>query len=918
MLPNDQRINLFPCHNGHTHPRSAEFRSSANDFMQTMATTNGYTPYCVSRNNRDVGDGSRYFYHMKDYHCDFRDDPVGADHAFIFTDVDYYADMNQWLMHWKPIMMYTLVPQQLSYRGEEFAYYFNEASELNYHVRGGAQYKHQLWKYEGDSVCVVDQYGALCIFDVEQREVEGDPHHRIIWLLPKARLPFLSWIFNPNRDGYTSLERLNVVSGKICYLWNALTDFLSVKPTGSKYSVELDGELFHSIKARLANKDTPPRTSDIERMLNTGGFDTAKSVRAAPLLLACWEFDRMPTNMFSTGKFPTNFTALPRRNALATEDATNVGQAVTTPLVTRPAMFAAKGVNPELSCIEGRINKPRNDRVPSKKYKDYAREFVNLVVPDKMRGTIPPLSMDEVNEKQDGKLQRARFHEVIHGMSVNVKNSLKGFIKTEAYSCPNEPRNITTMTPDLTVAMSCFTLALSVYFKEFRWYGVGKSPKQTIRELRRTSTSCETGTVDSDYDRFDGSVSKFLQTFVTLPICMKLIPESYRPEFKNHFDQVFKKSATTSSGIRYDAGWGTRSGSPLTSFNTLKNAFNSYCALRETGNNPKEAFAKLGIYVGDDGSTANWGGTYADSLVKVVKELGQSLKIKIIPKHDPMPFCGRYFVDPATVDDSFQDPMRTLTKIHLSGNKGVSREQAAANRARGYLTTDSLTPLIGTYCKRTLELVGNLKFKGGTHEEIYKCSNAWPQNDYNLILDAMAKVLGITSQELLDMEGLVDAVNDLDQFPILIDNLAPAKTPAIVDGELVGTDPHHSAIPIPQLTQRSNNERQPKTSNRLLEPRDRNRSRGNPNILEANQPRVGAQTPKPRERRIECPPNTGPNQRRHNQDRRPPRINEDGAPRSQDASARNRSITNRRRNHLDFSPSPDETGMRGPRLTRRT
>jgi len=845
LVPNEQSVRIFPCHNGHTHPRSAEFRSSANEFMIHTVENAGYTPYVVSRANKDRGDGSRYYYHAKDYHVEYRDDEVKENHCFIFTDVDYYADMNRWLSHWKPILLYTLVPKQISYQGEEFAYFINNNNILEYHVKGGAQYKHPLWHYKGDTVCVVDTFGAICIFDIEQREVEGDPHHRLIWLLPKARIPFLGWIINPVRDGYDMLKRLNVRNRGICYLWNAITDELSVRSITEKYSVEIGGKLFHSIKSRLANKDTAVRTSDIERMLNVGGFNTKESVKAAPLLLSCWDFNPLVPNILTTGTFSTNFEALPGVKQVRTEDAKHVGQIVTTPVVNNPALFAAKGLNADRSCIEGRVNKPRNTKVPTQKYFNYAREFVEFVVPERFRGTGAPLDADEVREKQDGKLQRSRFDEAIHGMSVITFNKLKAFIKTETYNAAKPPRNITTMSPELTINMSAYTIPFSAFLKKIPWYAPGKSPKQIIKRIKEIAQEAlGYGITSSDYDTFDGSVNKFLQENVTFACMMRWLAECYRAEYKRFHMQVFKKTATTSEGEMYDAGDGTRSGSPITTYNTLKNAYNTYAAYRNMGYKPKEAWAKLGLYAGDDGATANKDGKFSAFLAEVALDLGQLCKPVNIEDGKPFPFCGRYFVNPLLSDDTFQDPLRTLGKIHLSGNKGVSREQAAANKAHGYLSTDALTPLIGTYCRRVLALVGDLKFKSGTHEEQYKCSNSWPQHDRNDISNAMADVIGYNELELIGMDKQLSEVQGLDQFPVLLDTICKHKMKAVVDGEVVGIDPHNDE------NEQNTEDRQPTASARVLEQGPIKSKDSVEHVLATDRRGNKAKAEKPRKRRV--------------------------------------------------------------------
>ena len=151
-------------------------------------------------------------------------------------------------------------------------------------------------------------------------------------------------------------------------------------------------------------------------------------------------------------------------------------------------------------------------------------------------------------------------------------------------------------------------------------------------------------------------------------------------------------------------------------------------------------------------------------LPKVAQRLGLRLKLDVIANGEPVPYSGRIFVDPRTSEDSFQDPIRTLSKLHLTGNKSVSREQAITNKARGYLVTDALTPLIGTWAKKVVEITG-LKVKGATREEQHKLSNAWPQFNADLIKETMAKVMGYYVSELDAMDEKLKQVRGLDDFP---------------------------------------------------------------------------------------------------------------------------------------------------------
>jgi len=190
---------------------------------------------------------------------------------------------------------------------------------------------------------------------------------------------------------------------------------------------------------------------------------------------------------------------------------------------------------------------------------------------------------------------------------------------------------------------------------------------------------------------------------------------------------------------------------------------------------------------------SNTDGLIAKAMEEVTRDLGLTLKSVIIPRGEPFPYLGRYFVDPAVRTDSFQDPMRTLTKLHLTSNGSVTPEQALYNKACGYWTTDRLTPIIGNWAGRIINSQPGMTFKGATHEEQYKRSNAWPQTTTHEIHAAMAKVLNLTCGELTRLEEIMSDA-PLDQIPVLLENELPDKCLSIKDDVVVGPGKHISQL----------------------------------------------------------------------------------------------------------------------------
>jgi len=744
----------------------------------------GYEPYNVSMSNHDIERGNRYFYFAKDLTIPYRNDPVTDNTGFVFCDVDYYADMEKWMQHFKPMLLYTLVPESLSYHCDDHSFYVND-DRVFFDVRGGASYNHQLWDYTGDTICVRGKNKELLVFTIEQKCIQGDPHRRIIFLEPAARV---AWPFYKPMKVEVGLKRKCMTAGQVNVLYEPIDDRISLSASGSRHTVETTGRTLAAITARMKNKTSPPMVADVERILRDAG-DKEACVNA-PILFELIPEAKFRVNVVKTTATPTHFQPL---GPLRTEDGETCGHAVTTTLAAAPALLPMRGVNSDVATVNGRVKKPTNTVIPFKEYKEYASEFVEFLVPEP--GVGHPWDTAAVREVQDNRQQKARINMVAATVSTHSSNRLKAFIKAEAYAATNDPRNITTMAPELTLMMSCFTYAFKEkILYEQPWYGPGKTPKQVGRRLQSIAKN---GTLESDYSRFDGSISEWLQKNVVKAAYMRFFKEDQRTEFQSWFSKVFMQMGTTTAGVRYEAGWGTRSGSPITTDgNTMLNAFVVYCCYRKLCNTPAEAWRKLSqgaLLTGDDAVLACENGL-EPALLDVVKNLGLKVEAKVNGADDPVSFCGRIYPRLSDCITSFQDPLRTIPKLHLTTNKGVTPEQAAANRAHGYLATDKATPIIGTWARRVIELTGNLKVKGATREEQYKLSNAHQQLDPSLIETAMANILGIDVGELKALDKAVSEAKALDQMPVVLGNCYKHKIEAVVGGEVVGPGPRVETV----------------------------------------------------------------------------------------------------------------------------
>jgi hypothetical protein len=615
---------------------------------------------------------------------------------------------------------------------------------------------------------------------VEQRNVPGDPHHRFVVLTPEARVAmpwhlYLEEVHQPIQRWKPLVDGINV-------LYNPIGDLLSIGEDGDWHSVQMSGALYKAIKTRVQAKTSAIQVADVERMMNAHKHPNA--VVDAPFIYKVVGAT-LRANVINTNG-AVNYLPV---GSLATEDGKQSGGVGATPVVSQPARFPARAVSSDEATVKGRIDKVRNNKEPPVFMKHYANEFVQLVIPEKLVGTGAPKTVAEVVEHQNKPAQRARFDMIAATLSTADANKLKSFVKVEPYVSINDPRNITTMSPETTTLLSGYTLAMKEQvLKKHEWFGAGLTPAEQVEKLRKLSHRGKHW-LCTDYSRLDGSVSKFLQECIMMACYLRWAAPQHRGDLRSALMKVFVQKGFTSHGVPFYPGYGTRSGSPQTTDgNTLICAFVVYVAYRMMGRTPKEAWDSLGLYYGDDGASVADEGL-SEALEKAAELLGLKLKCDMVERGSPVPYLGRYFVDPCTCEDSFQDPIRTLTKIHTTASRELSPSQAMVNKALGYLVTDSKTPVIGAWARQVLKITGLTEMANATHEEEFKLTNAWPQNDVVAIRDAMSKVTGWDAADMIEMDEILGEVDALDKFPVLIETGLEIKIEAVVDGDVVKPPP---------------------------------------------------------------------------------------------------------------------------------
>jgi hypothetical protein len=788
-----KNIPKIPMAHNHTHPKAASLRTSVAVELEKITISAGFRPYSVSMSKRDLYDGCRYYFMDKDLDKPFRDDRVTEQHVLLMIDVDYYCDINQYLQLGNPIMLYTFVPTEAGGNALDASYTITN-NVVTYSIKGGATYHHELWDYQGDNVVVRDKYGNTIVFVIEQHIMEEDPNRRIIGFYPIASYPKHTCPFKPTRYGFQRLRPS--VAGVNC-IRNVTDSIMSVAVEASTNAITIPQSIYDALIVRRGESKNPV-IADVERILNAEHIE--RSAIKAPIL-----FKLLQSPITSCGTITSSATIGQPRNfqtlfPLATEDGKPVGRNVAPALVTDPAFVPSKSYNNDNATIRGRVDNVRNTMFTPPSWKSYDAELVKFIVPPSKNATGVPYDYAHVMELQNKPAQRGRSEQAKSTVSVEYVNKVKAFIKPEAYASVTDPRNISTVDVSHQLSYSRYTYPFKAdCLKDQKWFASSMTPEEITQRVREIC-QYEHGIIVSDYSRLDGHVSEADKTFKEA-VYQSWCAHPHRAELSKILAADRNPKGVTAQGLKYDPGFSQLSGSPgTTNDNNLVTLRHDYIALRELGNTPDQAWQLVQQWVlgaSDDRIRANIPGL-AEKLEEVATKLGHQLKSIILEPLAgcPVPFLGRVYACPATHLDSVQDPERTLAKLHLSMSPiTITPAQALYNRAAGYYVTDSKTPIIGTWCKRVLEILEQqgIGLRNATGEEDYRIkSGPYPQENEELLRNLMCQLLDLTADELDSIERAIASAQTIEDLPeAILDNghTVRHKINAAVGHDLLGPMP---------------------------------------------------------------------------------------------------------------------------------
>lgn len=829
----------------HSHQAAAIDRNSATLTMVKAVESLGYIPYIISPSNRESGmDGSRNYYSLADLKQDHKDDMITKRHIIVMTDVDYYLDMDEIISYGRPILCYTFQPTKVSGTVMN-GYYTIEKDVVHFRVNGGKDVRHKIWDYNQDTVytsnTIVDgtaahvhawkmAFGGSDTTDATVSTIDqfrmGEDSRRIVSIVPHTVAP-MDII---KEMGGTRLRRMKYSVPETSYSPDATQKFNVLIHIDERNSLHEDEEETSAMKHRRIKRTVPTISVGIagklvEASMPLDAFESACEAhnlakakhladtqrRTELSKTACPILHSYLINVATTDAFVTHSPgdiATPKHYfSSKKEDEANVwdqGKEYARAFAPGPlsceAVYPTEIANNDSATVRGRITEPnaeaqrkQNNCFKSyaelQRYNKFAREFTKHIT----RGfekKISPLSADEVDELQTKPMQRVRHR--MNLMHLWDKFVVKAFQKREGYGNANYARNISTVPAMHTTRLSGFTYSVKKSILNFcDWYMPGKTPVEVsacVHELASNNTEV----VETDYSKFDASVTEWIRLYVEFPIYLMTVHADHYDELhKLLYSELCPKAFTATA--KYEPECSRLSGSPLTTDgNSICNAFVSYCAGRLAGLCVKDAYDQIGLVCGDDGLR---NGNVTDALLmKTAHSVGFDLKILTrATRGKRVSFLSRVYPDAWTSPASIQAPKRALMKIHQTVN-ALDLSYAGQFKTDAYLITDANTPLLADWCKcyqrcaapvdMTKAPTADLKDLPFWSNPEY-VSNAWPQGEYENNIEVVADELGVTCGELIDHVNLLNSYNGpVAGMPQLQMPSEKPKIPVIMDGEI--------------------------------------------------------------------------------------------------------------------------------------
>lgn len=802
----------------HPHPNAAAQRTAADTFHMRVVARSGLSRYSLSasRKHQRAGlEGQRYFYDQKDFATTFQDDPVRKGHVVDIIDADYYVDMHSYLAKGLPLMLYTLVPDRAAFTCDEYWYRFLTDGTLYYNSTGD-RYIHDLWDYSSNATGAFTWWGPFLTgyqpYEVDRRTWTTD---RCSLLLTPTRwvplhLLVLGWMAgrshavlehkNHVKDGFAVVHSHRPKQKQT--MWTSVAkveDLATDRPMwNDSYLPAADVEYVRA-RFELGKQATMTYINQVASDYDVdptplhryfmAGCPSAQHFVSTTHWIHGYEY---PSQGPNNGKGP-NIADDTRQRMFAY--APPILDAAFTPLFSKSNEWWAVG--------------ERKDKVKPpllyhwKLFDDSVDEFSKFVVPDQRAHTLHPAPHERVEEQQTRPMQRMQILAALWGWSTAALWVTVAFLKNEVYGGVKPPRIITQSPALVKIKYSMVIYAMSDLVKETcGWYAFGKTPRETSEQVARVAQRAKSFAVETDFTRFDGTVSNLVRYMERVVIARAFTAEDL-PFVHDCLDHQTHNRVHMSDDTCYDTGFARMSGSPETSLaNSLANAFCAYLTFRtSTDMSPQQCWDALGIYGGDDGFTCD---IDLECYARTASSLGHILTGEKVHRYSPVGFLSRTY-SPSTWDGiavSIPDVARQLkSRNAYQGGNEVHPGIHAANRFAA-LAREPYTPVLGPLATAVMAdcaAAGHTEDRHAGDISYYHkmvlegkldASDMWPYatSREDWMLDHVAMRLGVEHKQIKEFEA-----EDLGLAWLLNKERAPSfPTPeqkpvpgTVVDGELV-------------------------------------------------------------------------------------------------------------------------------------
>jgi hypothetical protein len=700
----------------HTHGKAAANRTGAVSWVQNAVLRLGRRPVWVQARASDVRRQrahSTVWYWVNDLGVEQKWTDIRRDDVIVMVDVDYYADMNNWLATFPHniFVLYTLTPTEAGGNTDEYSYYFDSSGLLEMHISGGANFHHNLWDYSSDELRASGGWFSNTSYRLVERRYVGCDHS-VIWLFPAGwvvwgcdwLLRWLGWQLDA-----TPLVPFNPVVGQFArYIVNDTRGCLiTTCRVGSFDACTVEASVDSRVRAAALATTVTLTNHTVE------SYGVSKD--AAIFLTDYWRSkpEGLPPVM-AIGPAPvTNYECGPE----FVEEAKPSVHAYMDPIVSGGAFAPFVSQGNMATAVQKRLVDITSDAEPTSQLEEFMHEFVDEILKEAgiERNSLNPTDIEEVYEKQSSRAQRTQFGQ--YGVTrQGIEEDASAFMKKETYPEVKDPRIITNFKPNEKFEYSCFVYTITKILKRCHWYSF---VEPAVLEERMKKFFGKFNLAETDFYRMDGRYSKVLR-LLELIFALAVLKVCWHDDFMDAWSKDHHKRIFAAFDLVYLSMWHRLSGSAATSaLNTTGSAFTEYVSKRlkyapgarsrgapnQRQYDPSEAYASLGMYGGDDGALYVPDGFDIGRYEYAAQLVGQ--KIEISQVVGPLCFLGRYFGELRSGStNSCADIRRQLVKFHLTTDSLTDSRQKFIEKAYAYHVLDAETPLLGELGSKAVRMLG--------------------------------------------------------------------------------------------------------------------------------------------------------------------------------------------------------------------